>query len=87
MRAAIVRDGIVENIIIAGDGFDPGKGLQLVPLGYEPVDIGAAYDGKVFIKPDPEPEMSEPDPEVSRRDQLLAAGFTEAQADAILALD
>jgi hypothetical protein len=27
-----------------------------------------------------------PVPEVSRRDQLLAAGFTEAQADAILAL-
>ncbi len=31
MRMALVRDGIVENIIIAEPGFDPGEGVVMVP--------------------------------------------------------
>lgn len=31
MRMALVRDGVVENIIIAEPGFDPGEGVIMVP--------------------------------------------------------
>lgn len=51
MRAAIVRGGTVENIIIAGEGFDPGDGAELVPIGDAAVTIGAAWDGQTFTQP------------------------------------
>lgn len=88
MRAALVRNGVVENIVIVSSlDFDFGDGSLVVPIGDEPVQIGATWDGQTFTNPpEPEPEP-EPAPEPTKRDQLIAAGFTEAQADAILALD
>jgi hypothetical protein len=51
MRSALIRDGIVENIIMAGEDYDPGEGCIVVPIGTEPVEIGAIYDGSSFAPP------------------------------------
>lgn len=70
MRAALIRDGIVENIIIAGKGYKPIEGYSVVPVGDEPVDIGASWDGQSFTPPAPPPE---PVPEaVTARQARLA---------------
>jgi hypothetical protein len=70
MKAALIRDGIVENIIIAGEGFDPGDGAIVVPIEDQPVEIGATYDGQTFTNPAPSPP---PVPEtVSPRQARLA---------------
>jgi len=51
MRAALIRNGVVENIIIAGDGFDPGDGALVVPIGDSRVQIGASYEDGTFTDP------------------------------------
>lgn len=53
MRAALVRNGIVENLIIAGPDYAPDAGCELVPIGDDPVAIGAAWDGVSFTLPVP----------------------------------
>ncbi len=73
MRAALIRDGIVENIIIAGEGFDPGDGLLVVPVGDEPVEIGANYDGQVFTNPMP-PPAPVPEAVTARQARLALLG-------------
>lgn len=55
MRAALVCNGIVENLIIAGPDYVPEDGCQLVPIGDEPVQIGAAWNGVRFTPPPPPP--------------------------------
>lgn len=78
MRAALVRNGIVENVILASDDFNPGSGLTLVPIGDQAVQIGASYDGETFLPPAlPAPVVPR---EVTRRQArlaLLAAGLLE----------
>lgn len=87
MRAALVRDGIVENIIIAGDDYDPGEGYSVIPVGDEPVEIGAIYDGEAFTPPPPRPA---PVPEtVSPRQArlaLLGIGMLDAVEQALAAI-
>lgn len=75
MRAALVRDGIVKNIILVGDGYNPGEDYSVIPIGDEPVEIGASWDGNTFTPPLPLPA---PVPEVVTARQarlaLLGAG-------------
>jgi hypothetical protein len=73
MRAALIRDGIVENIIIVGEGFDPGAGYQIVPIGGEPVEIGASWDGNAFTAPAP-PPAPVPEAVTARQARLALLG-------------
>lgn len=43
------------------------------------------WEGDVLCVGQPEPAEPAPDPEPTRRDHLIAAGFSETQAEAILA--
>lgn len=54
-KTAIVRDGIVENIILAGPEFAQGDGEILVALSNEMVSIGDIWDGAVFTPAPPAP--------------------------------
>lgn len=70
MRTALIHDGIVTNIILAGAGYDPGEDYHAVAIGDAPVHIGASWDGQVFTPPPPE---TPPVPEtVSPRQARLA---------------
>ena len=56
MRAVLVKDGVVHNVIIVGDGYDAPEGFQLVPS--DTAHIGDTYIAGVFspaLKPPPEP--------------------------------
>lgn len=87
MRAAIVRDGIVENIIIAGKGFEPGYGAQLVSIGDDPVSVGAVYDGKTFTNPESEPSIVPMSISMRQgRLALLAAGLLDIVEDGIASI-
>lgn len=55
MRTAVVRDGFVENIIIAAENFDPGDGSIIVEIGDQTISIGSTYDGVTFTPPAPPP--------------------------------
>lgn len=44
MRAAVVENGVVTNIIIISDGYDGNA----IPTGDIPVAIGDTYDGTDF---------------------------------------
>jgi len=87
MRAALVRDGIVENVIIASTGFDPGDGSLVVPIGDEPVNIGSIWDGQTFTNP---PVPLAPVPEVvsprQARLALLGIGLLDTVETALKAL-
>lgn len=73
MRAALVRDGNVENIIIVGEGYDPGEGYQIVPISDEPVEIGATWDGNAFTAPPP-PPAPVPESVTARQARLALLG-------------
>lgn len=73
MRAALVRDGIVENIIVVGEGFNPGEGYQIVPINDEPVEIGASWDGQTFTPPAP-PPAPVPEAVTARQARLALLG-------------
>lgn len=55
MRAALIRDGIVENIILAGPDYEPEAGFVLVPIGDDPMQIGSGWNGSAFTPPAPPP--------------------------------
>lgn len=70
MRAALIRSGIVENVILVGEDYDPGEAYSIVEIGSEPVQIGSTYDGQTFTPP---PPATEPVPEaVTARQARLA---------------
>ena len=55
MRYAIIKDGVVENVI-AWDGeaaYDPGEGFEAVRT--DDAQIGWTYDGEAFTPPVPAP--------------------------------
>jgi len=54
MRAALIKDGIVENIIIAQEAFTL-DGYVVVPIGRQRVVVGSSYDGRSFTPPAPTP--------------------------------
>jgi hypothetical protein len=74
-RVAVIRDGVVENVIIAAPGFElPSATL----VDAEDAAIGATFDGRRFVRPEPPP----PEPEQPRRptiEERIAA--LEAKAD------
>lgn len=63
MRCAVVRDGLVENIIVAEVTDDAPEGCELIALDGLFAGIGWLWDGETFINPNPEPEEIEPEPE------------------------
>lgn len=73
MRAALIRDGIVENIIIVGEAYDPGEDYQVVPISEDPVEIGAIWDGNVFTPPAPTP-VPVPEAVTARQARLALLG-------------
>lgn len=83
MRAALIRDGKVENVIVydpAAD-FDPGEEFALVQLAEDsPVSTGWLAEGGDFHPPPVAPAA----PHDPRREALLAVGFSEVQVDAFL---
>jgi hypothetical protein len=55
-RVALIRDGKVFDVIIAGDDYKPSKGV--IHVEAETANIGDRHDGRAFIKPAP-PEKSQ----------------------------
>ena len=87
MKAALIRDGIVENIIIAGEGYDPGEGYSVIPVGDNPVEIGATYDGQTFTPPAPPlPPVPETVSPRQARLALLGIGMLEQVEQALASL-
>jgi len=77
VRAAIIQDGLVANIVIAKDEANAQANGWIIT---DTAGIGWAYDGETFAAPEP------PTPAPSQAQVALeAAGFTEAQIVAILA--
>lgn len=56
---AVIRDGVVENIVVLDDvnAWTPPQGtmIVLVPEGVF-VDLGFTYDGQNFVPPEEPPE-------------------------------
>lgn len=52
-KKAVVRtaDGLVENVIVAEDDFDPGEDYELIDAEGETVSAGWTWDGTNFIEP------------------------------------
>ena len=81
MNYAVIDNGIVENIIVAEDGFTI-EGKTLVPA--DGAAIGDTWDGSNFIKPPPPPEVF---PDLTMRQfrlALISAGLDD-DVDAALA--
>lgn len=53
MRAALIKDGIVENLIVVEsvEDFIPEDGYSVVDIEGLPVEIGSTYDGVNFNAP------------------------------------
>jgi hypothetical protein len=49
LRIAIVRDGVVENVILADEDYEPEDGVLAVPAGT--CGPGWTYNGETFIPP------------------------------------
>lgn len=90
MRIALIREGVVENVIEAGDGFTPGEGL--VAVSTETAGPGWRYDGEAFFPPDPALEPVPQEIEMWRARAALAqinllsiADEKAAQSGAVIA--
>jgi hypothetical protein len=75
-RTAIINGGIVENVILTGDGWTAPEGVTAVDCGPE-VGPGWTYDGDGFTAP--------PTPPAPRR--LLAKSTVQERVNAIGKLD
>ena len=53
MKKALIKNGIVDNIIIASDNFEPESNITAVTITDQIVDIGYLWDGENFTKPTP----------------------------------
>jgi hypothetical protein len=84
MRTAVIQNGVVQNIIVAGPDFVI-HGAVLIAVGSDPVEIGDIYDGENFIPapPQPAPVPTSVTP-LQMRKALRAAGLKPAM-DAMLA--
>lgn len=83
MNYAVIDNGIVENIIVADEGFTI-DGKTLVPA--DGAAIGDTWDGSMFIKPPAPPEVF---PDLTMRQfrlALIAAGLDEAVEAALVAM-
>ena len=60
MKIALVSEGVVTNIIVAGEGYTPPDGMTAVPVAAGCV-VGSAWDGETFTPPEP-PEQPTPTP-------------------------
>lgn len=70
---AMIKDGIVENIIVADDNFKL-DGYILQDIGSQTVAIGDMWDGNKFVKFEPEPVTPEPSTE-----EILLQALLEIQ--------
>ena len=69
-RLALIKDGVVQNVIVAKEGFAlPGYTVVLAPTAA----IGDLWDGEQFIPKQVEPEPSKPPTELERIEALEAA--------------
>ena len=63
MRVAVIRNGVVENIILARSAARPPKGVQYIEVptlvDQDPVSIGWEYSNESFIAPPPEEPTEE----------------------------
>ena len=72
MRKAIIKDGVVANIIVVGEGYEAPEGVSLADPGPGCV-VGASFDGSTFTPPAPVAATSE---EINaERDRRIAAGM------------
>lgn len=71
MNYAVIDNGIVENIIVADEGFTI-EGKTLVPS--DGAAIGDTWDGSTFTPPAPDPITSEQVD--AERDRRIEAGFS-----------
>jgi hypothetical protein len=81
-RYAVVRGGVVENIILAEAGFALPD-VELIPAEEAPdAAIGAAWDGQRFVRPEPPaPEPEAPrGPTIEARIAALEAEVTAVKA-------
>lgn len=70
---AIIKNGVVANIIVAGESYEPPEGTSLVDLGPGCV-VGASFDGSTFTPPAPVAPSSE---DINaERERRLIAGVT-----------
>ena len=82
MRSAIIKDGIVTNVIV---GTIPGS-IECPPE----VGIGWTYDGSIFTPPpapEPEPDPAPPVTRIERRQglrALLSQGIKRADIEAMI---
>lgn len=53
-------DGLVINIIVAGEGDSPPAGYSFIPAGH--CSPGWVWDGQQFYDPNPPPEIEEEPP-------------------------
>lgn len=85
MRYAIVRDGVIENVVLwdGAPGWAPPEGTQLCELSQEDrAEIGWAWDGAPVVPPkapDPQPPTA--------AEKLAAAGLTVAELKQVLGLE
>jgi len=81
MRKAIIVEatGVVENIVMANDDFDPGPGKLLRDAA--DARRGGTWDGAAY-QPPPAPPPAPPDPQAE-----LDAAITAARADYATAAD
>jgi hypothetical protein len=88
MDLVLVRDGVVVQVARAPcepSWFGDTSAGELLDMEPAAAEAGMLWDGSTLTTPEP-PPASPPPPPVDRHAELVAAGFTSGQADAILAI-
>lgn len=57
MRKALIKDGAVLNVILIEEDFEYPLGEGETLVDSDEASPGDTYDGKVFIRPEPEPPV------------------------------
>lgn len=85
MRAAIILNGVVENVVLVGPEFSPEGDRTLVELPEDStVSVGWAYDGTTFIPQEVVPPVPTAVTARQARLALLGAGLLDS-VEAVLA--
>ena len=79
-RRALIENGVVVNVVKAGNEWTPPDGLLLGPPGGE---IGDAWDGKSYIKSTPVVPPPTSDDINEHREQRISSGFAVNFGDPI----
>lgn len=65
-RYALIKDGVVVNLIVADAGYTPPEGYDAVPT--ERTNVGDAWDGEQFI-PAPTTPTVQPPPRMTEEEK------------------